>query len=282
MSIRYNYIVVRYSPDPGAGEMLNVGVVLHLPDQNIVHWRFEEKFERLSFAFAGFHGASYRRSLLAVRGALKALGAEHEGTALFQGTTITSLADHLHKVIADDSLSLRMGKVFAGITTQPDFEVEYLFQRMVTDRFDAGPPNQRRSDEQVWNSVYAPALPKDVTDKLQAVTIRSGECEVEFPHAYKNGRWHVVQPISLDYKRGDAIKRRSNEWVGAAAGLEESNELARIYFLLGAPSDPQHWEAYEKAKRHMHRMAVAHEIVEESDAAAFAQRLSQIVHDSDH
>ena len=59
----YSYVVLRYVPDQGAGESLNIGVVVYSEASGFLSARIDHHYERLSQAFARFEGQSYRRAV---------------------------------------------------------------------------------------------------------------------------------------------------------------------------------------------------------------------------
>src|SRR5262245_2487031 len=73
----YSYVVLRYVPDQGAGESLNIGVVVYSEPASFLNAKIDSHYERLSRTFGKFDGVSYRRAvanlLQAFRGAERSL-----------------------------------------------------------------------------------------------------------------------------------------------------------------------------------------------------------------
>src|SRR5207245_9340911 len=59
----YSYVVLRYVADQGAGEALNVGVVVYSQQARFFGFRLDSHYERLSRTFATFDGPAFRRSM---------------------------------------------------------------------------------------------------------------------------------------------------------------------------------------------------------------------------
>ena len=126
--------------------------------------------------------------------------------------------------------------------------------------------------------VKAMGLPEIIESQLFNEVFRNLLAqELDFEHAFKNERWHVLQPVSLDYARPESLQEKAMRCLGQASVLEGNPELGRLYLLLGAPLQPSHREAYEKAKRLLHKMPVEHEVVEEDQAEEFARRIAECV-----
>lgn len=276
----FTYCIVRYAPDPGAGEALNVGVVLHT-EEGRTSWRFDHRYRRLSEAFAGFNGTVYRQSIGRVEEALRA-ASDSADRALIGSRRYTSAIDVLGVAICDQGLCLSVSEARGGVTNDTQAELGFIFERMVESRAPERTENQRRSDDQVWRHVFAPKIPPDVMNQLRPKKFTTSDTEVEFEHAYKNGRWHVVQPISLDYKGADTIQKRATQWAGTSLGLEGERELGTIYFLLGAPKDQRLQKSYERARNLLSKAPVAHEVIEEHEADRFAETLTDLVRHAEH
>jgi hypothetical protein len=101
------------------------------------------------------------------------------------------------------------------------------------------------------------------------------EVEVKFNHAFKNEKWHVLQPLSMDYKRKENIQNKATRWLGNAVALEATPELGTLYLLLGPPVLETHRVAYTKAKNLLHKIKIKHELIEENEAENFADEISE-------
>lgn len=269
--IPFSFAVIRYVHDRGAGESLNVGVVLFSKDSAFLSAKVDIHFERLSTTFRGFTGDHYRRVrgefLQAVTDLARDIGAKR----LLQSDD-QDVADVIRRVWPDRDLSFSLGPTRSGLTVDPERELELLFDRMVLSQIAIKQNPEHRTDDDVWRS-YQQKFSGSVRAALKPTRIVTADVTVDFERSFKNERWHAIQPLSLDYKRDDTIQRRATEWVGLATGLEQAKDLGTVYFLLGAPSHEGHQKAYERAKSLLHKIHLRHEIVEEPDAASFAGEL---------
>lgn len=278
--IPYTYVVLKYVHDAGAGEMLNVGVVLLAPEAHFADVRVETKFERLSQTFKGFEGPRFRRALQAFVSAFKVVQSDFNREPLLSQRRYTTAGDVVRSLWPDLGLSFAISEPLAGITSNAAAEVDALFDRMVTSLYDKKEA-ERRTDDQVWKDIYQPVLPLDVVAQLSEKSFETNEVSYKFDHAFKNGAWHVIQPVSMDYVSPDSIQRKATQWVGTTVGLEEVQELGTIYFLLGKPTG--HTVAYERAKSLLAKAPINKHIVEEHQKEIFAAELADLVRKhSDH
>jgi len=151
--------------------------------------------------------------------------------------------------------------------------VESLFGRYV-EHYENGLDVVKRGDDDVWRSFRSSLDKKSVTPRLLPKRIVAKDYEYEFQRSWKNGVWHLFEPVSFDLADMTAITEKANRWVGRAVGLEDSQDRFKLVLLLGAPSDERLRGAYVKAENLLHKMPVPHEFVEESEADAFARNLA--------
>jgi hypothetical protein len=122
---------------------------------------------------------------------------------------------------------------------------------------------------------------------LQPTIIHTPQDDLEFDHAWKNGRWNALQPLSFDLVHAASIKRKSHEWFTANVLINETPDVAQIYYLLGKPlrDDPSLLKAYQKAKDLLGTGDYSQkvEIIEEDGAEDFAENIApKIINDTSH
>jgi hypothetical protein len=97
--------------------------------------------------------------------------------------------------------------------------------------------------------------------------------ELKFDHGFRNERWHLLQPVTMDYVNKETIQGKATRWLGNAVALQGHPELGKLYLLLGRPTIEANRTAYTKAKNLLHQMPVDHELIEEDQAEAFAEEI---------
>ena len=231
--------------------------------------RLDERFKRLSTAFASFRKESYKAALRQFELGIARVRARLAGFAEFR--EVSDAGAVVKQIWPDSDLSFRCGPVYPGRTFDPAEEIDHLFQRYVVSQYER-PKEERRSNEEVWAQVYRrPLLP--VTPKLEPHEFRTDEFVLEIPHAFKNGAWNALQPLSFDLTRPEHIQRKAALWYGNVRLVEGHPDLGKIYFLLGRPEDSSLLSAYYKAKNILHKLDVSHELVEEDEALEFGEQV---------
>ncbi|MFE4002839.1 DUF3037 domain-containing protein [Nocardioides sp. YIM B13467] len=133
----YQYVVLRCVPRPEREEFLNVGVVLHCPEQKFLaaRWRLDE--QRLAAFAPGLDLALVRAALESVD--LICAGAAHAGFGAGVRATaygMRALSDNesarFGLLKAPKSTVLQPGPVHGGVTTDAAAELDRVFAHQIT------------------------------------------------------------------------------------------------------------------------------------------------------
>lgn len=274
----FSYCLLRYVHDPVAQEAMNIGVLVYSPAARFLGATFEYRYERLSGAFSDFDGEGFRRTLRAFDAALDEIR-DHLFSPFLQPTQLPDDAGQIaRKLWPDQGLSYRFAESGAGLSGDLPATAADLFQRFVASQNERT-TDERRTDEEVWADYRHRLSGTVLREVLQPKTFSTADIAVRFDYAFKNERWHVLRPLSLDYARSGSIRRRASEVLGECVALSENDELreGKLYLLLGAPTQAEHLDAYQHAKRILDRqIPIGHEIIEERDAEKLIVHLDGI------
>jgi hypothetical protein len=276
MKMSYTFSIVRYVHEPIAGESLNVGVLLYSPEAAYIDVALEYRYERFSTTFARFDGERYKQVLRYFAAAVAEAQGKISESVLFvrdSVKTLTTAADVARRIWSDPGLSFRFSEPMGGIGEDMPGQLANLFARFVTSQYER-PESEHLSDDQVW-SIYRPRIPSEVVRNLRPKKFTAPDYSFEFNYAFQNERWHVLQPLSMDYATEARIPEKANRWLGAAINLEESPEAAdgRFYFLLRPPELKSYQAAYVRAKNILNKMPLKHEFFEEDDTSRLSEEL---------
>jgi hypothetical protein len=273
----YSYAVMKYVHDPVADETLNVGVLVYSVESRFVEAKFEYNFERYSQTFANFDSQRYRQVLRDFETAIEDLREQLAAGDLFSQLP-SDAAAVAAKVWPDTYLSFRSGPPLRGITNNLIGVVAELFNRFVESQY-ASSRQVRRSDEEVWSTYRRRLLGTVVPRALKEKTFSTEELSVTFPYCVKNERWHILHPISFDYARSGSIADTAAKWLGETTVLADNEEMrsAKLYLLLGAPTEKRYQEAYVRAKRILEKIPIPHSVYEEHQVNEFAADISEHV-----
>jgi len=272
----YTYTVLRYVHDVMTGEFVNVGVVMHVPSQQRVLAKTRTTMGRIRGVFPDLDRNAFTAAMQAVQRSFRKIAKENTKDSLFVSTGDAAVFGR-QALPADDS-SLQWSSVGSGLTSEADKTFDRLYDRFVA-RYDT-PSRHRRTDDDVWRPVLQKLEEKNLASLLQEKIIAGPVDDVLFKHAWKNGCWHVYEPVSFDLVDADGIKVKAREWLGhlAAVVTDGKNvEPFKPHFIVGAPRDHALRQAYDSALAILRRAPNDPEIFEETQIDDLIARIEHEV-----
>lgn len=266
----YTYTTLRYVHDGMTGEFVNVGVVVVSKDGKYVGAKLRHTHARLSGVFPDLDRDAFRSAMRRLEAQIKKSGREIAKIALpfgdFDATTI------VRQAMPSDDSSLQWSSPGGGVAHDLDAVLERLFGRLVA-RYDLH-SERRRTDDDVWRPVREQLEANDIAKYFSEKTISGRDDEIEFKHAWKNGIWHCVQPLSFDLSDSDGIKDKARRWTGHLAAVSDTTEHFRPYFLVARPSQKKLEDAFETAISILRKSPQAPEIYLESERDALVHKMA--------
>ncbi len=240
----YTYTTLRYVHDVRTGEFLNVGVVIHAASLGRLEFKTRKTFGRAKHMFPDLDGEAFRASMQAIDRALAAQGRQIAEAGLMAGDgNAVSVA---RKALPADDSTLQWSELGSGVTDDLTKALDRLYARMVT-RYDTH-TTRRRTDEDVWRPVREKLDQLEIAIPLEEKIVASATDEVSFKHAWKNGKWHAYEPLSLDLADADGIKDKARRWRGHLAAVADgAREDLKLHFIVGAPQNAALRPAYQNA-----------------------------------
>jgi hypothetical protein len=266
----YSYTVLRYVHDVMTGEFVNVGVVLHATGE--LKSKFRTTHGRVANIFPGLDEKAFKDALRAVSNAVADLAKKESTAGLFQ--TKPDALKLARKVMVSDDSSFQWSPPGSGVTRDLEATVLQLYDRFVM-RHDKRSADARRVDADVWKPVREKLEELNVLDKFGTQTFHGSLDDITFKHAWKNGIWHAIEPVSLDLSDEDAIKGKAHKLRGhldsVAQGLLEQFSLNVV---IGKPSNPDLFGAYQAAKKILENSDVVPHVYEEDAVDELAEKLA--------
>lgn len=271
-NIKYSYTVLRYVHDTVTGEFVNVGVALYAPEVGYLSAMCRTTYRRVSGTFPGLKGEHFRAVMRHVQARF-----EHLGDRLSTEQAVSdpgSLLDIARGVLPADDSSFQWSPVGVGLAVDASQKMEALFNRMVMRYDEPAPIRSRRTDEDVWRNFKRDLEQRRMLKYFEPKTLSVQDDEVRFEHAWKNGVWHCVEPVSFDLAAAESIKDKAHKMLGQITSVHETAESFRLYMLVARPNDESLLPAFESALSVLHKMPCDKEIFHEDDHAALADRLA--------
>lgn len=269
---RYTYTVLRYVHDPITGEFVNVGLVLFCPADHgapaILKAQTRKTIGRMRDMFPDLDRDAFVSTMRTIERQLGRLADQlsREGFVLSDGDA----SSFARQVLPADDSSLQWSPVGAGLTDDVDKVFDRLSARFIS-RYDVRQV-ARRSDEEIWKPVRQMIADRDLPVDLEPKVIVGSDDRIEFQHAWKNGAWHIYEPVSLDLADAEGIQRKAYRWLGQLTSLGQTSEPFEANFIVGAPSDPNLDGAYRRALRILGKPANV-TVYEEANLEAMVDRI---------
>ena len=273
MKTPYTYSALRYVHDITTGEFVNVGVVLYAREARYASALCRSTFGRLSKTFPGMDGDAFKSLMRFVQSRIEEIGDGLKKELPLNGHP-ASVTDVAHAVLPPDDSSLQWSPPGSGLSENLSQTLETLYDRLVT-RYDERPQQERRSDDEVWRKYRRSLESRHVLQHLVPKKITVQDDEVEFQHAWKNGVWHCLEPVSFDLSSADSIREKAHKWLGQLLSVRDAKEHFKVYLLLGEPQQQALRPAFDKAISILRRLPVESEVVREERAGEFSEQFAR-------
>lgn len=270
----YSYVVLRYVHDILTGEFANVGLVVVVPGQPLILTKARKTFGRIKNIFPDLDSEAYKRAIEAIERGMKSVERSLKSEGLFKGEK--TAGDYARIALPLDDSSLQWSPVGAGLTSDPQKTFDQLYHRFIT-RYDR-PSQRRRSDEDVWRPVEAKLKEQGVQVSLESKRVHGSTDAVDFRHAWKNGRWHVYEPLSFDLSDADNIKDKARRWLGHLSAVKVgATEDVQVHFLVGRPQSASLIPAYKNAVEILRQVPFDNRVFEEDQIDDFVHEIEDEV-----
>jgi transcription initiation factor IIE alpha subunit len=270
----YSYVILRYVHDIMTGERLNVGVVVYSAKAQYLGALCRPTYLRLSHAFPGMRGDSFRSVSRYIQDELQRIG-EGLQRGLQASEIQRDITALVTSVLPKDESAFQWSEPAIGVSGDLPRTLDDLYERLVT-KYDERGPLKNKSDEDVWRGYKKDLEQRRVLKYLKPKRIVTADDEIDFQHAWKNGAWHCLEPVSFDLARADSIREKAHKLIGELSSVQSSTqEKFKVYFLIGKPQSSSVMEAYEKALRIIDKAPGIKEIVTEENSEQFIEQFAK-------
>jgi hypothetical protein len=277
MKAPYTFCLLRYFYDVFTGEFVNVGVVMYAPGLRFLRFEATSRLSRLTSLFPDTNKDHVRSTLKFLADQFRLL-AERMATELPFDEKVASLnARELARTILPEDASAFQwaASVGSGVTDAPDATAQSLYSRLVSayEKHDA---QQRRDDKEVWLPFQQAFIRTGAIYRLSEAEFKYGDYVQKFEHGWKNGNWHIYQPLSFDLIEKRDIVDKAIHWDGRIKRLHKADPSFKMYWLVGAPSRSENASAFSEAKSIFATESQGKsEVVEEAQAESFAKTMAE-------
>lgn len=269
--VPYTYTVLRYVHDITSGEFVNVGVVVMSSENGTFETLFKTNSVRVKTVFPTLNGKSYRSRLLKMQSSFELLKRQTDNELPINSDK--KLLELVHSVLPNDDSSLQWGSIGSGISSDLKKTATSLFERFVS-KYDLAAHETRKEDADVWKLFKVELEKRNLIQHFVSKSIEVEDDDVEFEHAWKNGKWHCYEPLSFDLANSTSIRTKAHKWLGQMASLEGAREDFLVHFLVAKPSSPSLEFEYEKALSILRKNKLV-QVVEEIEMPVLAEKIQK-------
>ncbi|NYH49408.1 DUF3037 domain-containing protein [Xanthomonas arboricola] len=270
----YTAIVLRYVHDLVSEEFVNVGILLTCPEFNYVKFAALTRVRRVLDFFPGSDARTIRAALnVATRNAQVFNGLFSDLMVTHQSSE--AILKAAHRIVPHDDSGLQWSHITTGLTHDPAKTFGRLYDRLLI-KYEDLQPKARRSDEQVWSSFSRALEKRNVSALIREHVVSSRLESLTFKHALKNGKWHLLEPVSFDLASAESIKDKAKKLLGEMTLLKDNGGDFCLYFLVGQPNNQEVADAYSQALKILQEVPLQKEIYTEAEAEKFATRLAAV------
>lgn len=283
----FQYSVLHYIHDSFTGEYLNVGLALYSQHPPFFRVKLLSKYNRITGTFPSADGDYFHKYVTRLQLRYDQLAEKvNSGQATFDNWLPSRIEELLSMVLPVDDSAIQFGSAQGGMSGNLETTFGDLYHRLVEAHL-APESTESRSEDDVWHYYSQYLRKRPAYHYLRPTIIRTNNSEIELDHAWKNGKWKALQPLSFDLAQPGTIRKKALTWLGTNVIVDRSSQISKLYYLLGQPlrDDKQLQKAYENAKNILTKEIRTRkiEIIEEDAAQNFAEEIaSQIEEDAAH
>jgi hypothetical protein len=271
----YSFVILRYVHDVTTAEFINIGVLVAAKDAG-VRFSLRTSIKRIKAVFPDFDRVAFSRAMAAVKRGLEGAVQLSRGDLL--SAPSQDAASVARSILPPDDSSLQWSTTGGGISNDIDATLADLFDRFVA-RYDHA-YKSRRTDNDVWRPVRKKLAERNLASVLTEKTFVGAIDQIEFKHAWKNGQWHVYEPVSFDMADADGIKSKAREWLGHLTAVAQGeDEPFKPHFIVGRPSDDSLQPAFQSAVEILKTAPFQPQIFAEHEIDALVDQIEdEVVH----
>jgi hypothetical protein len=232
-------VSLRYMHDILTGDFVTIGVVVYSRAHAFIGARVTRTFDRVKGAFPEADDVHLRRIGVAIQEQCEEWRRRYaEELPLGAPETFAALLPSLLPV---EDAALQFSPITTGVTSDPQRTLDELFARFVGIRTEK-PERESRSETDVWRAFTRRLSDPSVVRRLKPFRVTVPHYDFEFRHAWKNGTWHAVQPLSFDLLDAQDIKEKAVAWSGKLNMLRPRDRELEVKMLVALPPNnrPRH------------------------------------------
>jgi hypothetical protein len=284
----YQYSILRYRRSKSAGELVNIGLIMAVPeDQRVLHF-ITPRYARLSQFFGDFESSGYRTMVDDLKRHFKEVlrpeeGPRDEARQLDLGEYVVT-RDYEHpeleplrpKLVDGAESCFQWSDVMSGIHPKPEKRFEELRMEFITQH-EPGQDARAREDEDAIQRYLASHLRStewaSQIEFQRRLTGKHGTQHV-FLAAWENGKTQVLDAVSFDYLEKTSIERKANRWCGTLHNLSTDGEDFEFTGVVAPPPQRDLFGAFDNALKLIGDMEQTRDLIRNNELEKLDRELA--------
>lgn len=267
---KYTYCFIRYIYDRVKGEFVNVGIVLHTPEDRYLGCRFIESAGFVKRLFNGMVDESKLNSTLNnIENMIDDKAESLEKELEFEKTDVIGI---LKSIFPKENGAIEISEVMGGLVDDSDKRLKELFLEYV-DRSKMRKERVNTTDRDLYGQLTVAARKNRL--KIYKKTLGTKNFSHEFK-AIQNGRLHAFGAASFDCDSKEEIERKALLYRGMFDWLKtvEIKDLL-FHLVMASPANKELKKTADEARELIKNSQVPPSIIDETELPSFIEELAK-------
>ncbi|MFH0736161.1 MAG: DUF3037 domain-containing protein [bacterium] len=228
------YQILKYRPDIVTGEFVNVGIVLFCKEENTLKTRFDTQTNRAAHFFNYNNTREIKNNLKILQNRFDVFANDFTNRIFEKYNSITAITESI--LVKDDS-SYQFSHPYKELTLDVNATFEQLYQRYILKHTDIQEHQNVINDDKTWQTYKHYFKNFGIDGYFTKKIFTTKNDSFEFDSVWKNDKYHVLTPLSLDIKEVKIQKEKIYKWIGKTEELEGAEDNLILYFLAYAGAE---------------------------------------------
>ncbi len=265
------YQILKYRPDILTGEFVNIGIVLFCKEENTLKTRFDTQTNRAAHFFNYNNTREIKNYLRTLQNKFEDFANDFTKRIFEKYNSISAITESI--LVKDDS-SYQFSQCYKELTLDIDATFEQLYYRYILKHTDIQEHHSLINDDKTWQTYKNYFKNFGIDGYFNKKIFTTKNDSFEFDSVWKNEKYHVLTPLSLDIKEVKNQKEKIYKWIGKTEELEGAEDEIILYFLAYAGADDKIRE-FANAKLNKHNCKVLFQESAEIIASEFKEKIDR-------
>lgn len=273
----YEAVLLRFVPDQTAGELINFGVLMWLPERWELLHEVNVRSVRAKRFFPSISGAWYRRVAEAVHRRLRNYEAQRGPRQGELGAARDHFDTILEDLIRPDATMLQRSHVMTGITEDPLERLHELFEEFVLRHERLPPQRERVKEPDIERAVALRLQQAGLSGRVEtSVEVHGKHISHTFPVGWVNGHLNVVEPVSFDLAESGTLREKAASLTGRLYHLQLGGKPFSLTAVVAKPHNYDLLPAFRDATAMLRETHGVKDVVSYDDLSPL---IAKIEHD---